>query len=224
MKKVTRIELNCSQISWDNGLVKLRSWNRCARPSETLPSQRPVRVQTKHFFLFVVYRAADKPEGPIPTEYSSWSTPCLSWILVHNLPPTTTGHNDHRLFSYFPLICWCGHRHDRWNHLGSHWLQLPTHDPEEGNIEHETGKVGGSERRILHCKGNALSTTNLIQQKTVCHLCVWERNQSCYWSRLYSLSLIKISFYVCIKLSVEVRTTPMSGYFITVECQWGLEK
>ncbi len=32
----------------------------------------------------------------------------------------------------FPLICWCGHRHDWWKHLGSHWLQLPTHVPEEG--------------------------------------------------------------------------------------------
>jgi hypothetical protein len=25
--------------------------------------------------------------------------------LVHNLSPTTTGHNDHRFFSCFPLIC-----------------------------------------------------------------------------------------------------------------------
>jgi hypothetical protein len=26
------------------------------------------------------------------------------------------------------------------------------------------------------------------------------------------------------KLSVEVRTTQVSGYFINVKCQWGLEK
>jgi hypothetical protein len=25
--------------------------------------------------------------------------------LVHNLSPTTAGHNDHRFFSCFPLIC-----------------------------------------------------------------------------------------------------------------------
>jgi hypothetical protein len=28
-------------------------------------------------------------------------------------PPTTTGHPNHRFFSCFPLICWCGHRHGR---------------------------------------------------------------------------------------------------------------
>ena len=28
-------------------------------------------------------------------------------------PPPTAGHNDHRFFSCFPLICWCGRRHDR---------------------------------------------------------------------------------------------------------------
>ncbi len=33
--------------------------------------------------------------------------------LVHNLSPTTSGHNDHRFFSCFPLICWWGLRHDR---------------------------------------------------------------------------------------------------------------
>jgi hypothetical protein len=48
-----------------------------------------------------------------------------------------------------------------------------------------------------------------VREKPVCHL-----------SRLQSLSFIKISCYVCMKLSVEVRTTQVSGYFITVECQW----
>ncbi len=33
----------------------------------------------------------------------------------------------------------------------------------------------------------------------------------------YSLSLIKISSYVCMKLSVEVRTTQVSVYFIIVQ-------
>ena len=28
-------------------------------------------------------------------------------------PPPTSGHNDHRFFSCFPLIYWCGRRHDR---------------------------------------------------------------------------------------------------------------
>jgi hypothetical protein len=46
---------------------------------------------------------------------SSRSTPCLSCnTVVRNLPPTTTGHNDHWFFSCLPLICWCGLRHDRW--------------------------------------------------------------------------------------------------------------
>jgi hypothetical protein len=52
-----------------------------------------------------------------------------------------------------------------------------------------------------------------VREKPVCHL-----------SRLQSLSFIKISSYVCMKLSVEVRNTQVSGYFINVECQWGLEK
>ena len=47
-----------------------------------------------------------------------------------------------------------------------------------------------------------------VREKPVCHL-----------SRLHSLSFIKISCYVCMKLSVEVRTTQVSGYFINVECQ-----
>ena len=38
-------------------------------------------------------------------------------ILVHNLSPTTSGHNDHRYSVIcFPLILhiyWCGNRHDR---------------------------------------------------------------------------------------------------------------
>ena len=47
-----------------------------------------------------------------------------------------------------------------------------------------------------------------MREKPVCHL-----------SRLHSLSFIKIICYVCMKLSVEVRTTQVSGYFINVECQ-----
>jgi hypothetical protein len=47
-----------------------------------------------------------------------------------------------------------------------------------------------------------------VREKTVCHL-----------SRLHSLSFIKISSYVSMKLGVEVRTTQVSGYFINVESQ-----
>jgi hypothetical protein len=50
-------------------------------------------------------------------------------------------------------------------------------------------------------------------------LCVWEKTV-CHLSRLHSLSFIKISCYVYMKLSVEVRTTQVFGYFINVECQW----
>ena len=41
----------------------------------------------------------------------------------------------------------------------------------------------------------------------------------CHLSRLHNLSFIKIRCYVCMKLSVGVRTTQVSGYFINVECQ-----
>ncbi len=47
-----------------------------------------------------------------------------------------------------------------------------------------------------------------MREKPVCHLL-----------RLHSLSIIKISYYVCMNLSVQVRTTQVSMYFINVEGQ-----
>ncbi len=64
--------------------------------------------------------------------FMKYPIPFLQHWYTTRLSPTTTGHNDHRFFSCFPLICWCGRRNDRWQNLDTHWLQLPTHVPEEG--------------------------------------------------------------------------------------------
>jgi hypothetical protein len=54
----------------------------------------------------------DSIQGVHP--FNQWSYRRWTWMdvflttLVHNLSPTTSGHNDHRFFICFPLICWCG--------------------------------------------------------------------------------------------------------------------
>jgi hypothetical protein len=59
------------------------------------------------------------------TVYSSWSTPVFLEILVHNLPPRTTGDSDHR---------YC-----RRIQIGRHSVQVPTPDPSARMLSSLTG-------------------------------------------------------------------------------------
>jgi hypothetical protein len=80
-------------------------------------------------------------------------------------------------------------------------------DCKVSRVYHETIKRDRNTRLINECRCVRRSEL-CVRGKLVCHL-----------SRLHSLSFIKISCYVCMKLSVEKRTTQVSGYFVNIECQ-----